>query len=153
MAIPNLQYRKDLVVMVAWDEETPGAYINWCGATSISLAITNNISEQTVADCDDWALPAKIIRAYGAQSVTATVNASLTRAGRDKLIRAVLDQRELPIRFHLIEAEAGEIEYIDGVGLLPSLNIDNIGSTDDNAVITYTLNISFKDGVTLDEAS
>lgn len=152
MAIPSLQYRKDLVVMVAWNPATPLVYTNWCGATSIGLSITNNISEQTVADCDDWSLPAQVIRAYGAQSVTATVNASLTKAGRDQLIRAALDQRELPIRFHLIEAETGEIEYIDGVGLLPSLNIDNIGSTDDNAVITYTLNISFKDGVELTEA-
>lgn len=152
MAIPSLQYRKDLVVMVAWDDATPAVYTNWCGATSISLSITNAISEQAVADCDNWSLPAKIIRAYGAQSVTATVNASLTRAGRDQLIRAVLDQRELPIRFHLIEASAGEIEYIDGVGLLPNLNVENIGSTDDNAVITYTLNISFKDGVELTEA-
>ena len=64
-----------------------------------------------------------------------------------------MDQRELPIRFHLIDAEAGEIEYIDGVALLPSLNIENIGATDDNAVITYTLNIDFKNGVELTEAS
>ncbi|MDN3712128.1 hypothetical protein QWZ10_10555 [Paracoccus cavernae] len=152
MAIPNLQYRKDLVVMVAWDAATPLTYTNWCGASGISLSITNAISEQTVADCDDWALPAQVIRAYGAQSVAATVNASLTRLGRDALIRAALDQRELPIRFHLVEAEAGEIQYIDGVGLLPQLNLDNIGSTDDNAVITYTLNISFKDGVELTDA-
>ena len=153
MAIPNLQYRKDLVVMVAWNATTPAVYTNWCGATGISLSINNNISEQTVADCEDWSLPAQIIRAYGAQSVTATINASLTRAGRDALIRAALDQRELPIRFHLIDADAGEIEYIDGIGLLPTLSIDNIGSTDDNAVITYTLNISFKDGVELTNAA
>lgn len=68
----------------------------------------------------------QIIKAYGAQSITASVAASLTKAGRDQLIRAALDQRELPIRFHLIAAEAGEIEYIDGVALLPSLNIENM---------------------------
>lgn len=89
MALPNLQYRKDLIVMASWDEVTPLEYKNWCGATGISLSLTNNVNETTVADCDDWSLPAQIIRAYGAQSVTATVNASLTRAGRDKLIRAV----------------------------------------------------------------
>ena len=153
MAIPSLQYRKDLVVMVAWDPATPLVYTNWCGATSISLTVTNATNEQTVADCDDWPLPAQIIKAYGAQSITASVAASLTKAGRDQLIRAALDQRELPIRFHLIDAEAGEIEYIDGVALLPSLNIENIGATDDNAVITYTLNIDFKNGVELTEAS
>jgi len=152
MAIPSLQYRKDLVVMVAWNEATPAVFSNWCGATSISLTVTNATSEQTVADCDDWSLPAQIIKAYGAQSITASVAASLTKAGRDQLLRAALDQRELPIRFHLIDADAGEIEYIDGVALLPSLNIDNIGSTDDNAVITYTLNIDFKNGVELTEA-
>lgn len=153
MAIPSLQYRKDLVVMVAWDPAAPLVYTNWCGATSISLTVTNATNEQTVADCDDWSLPAQIIKAYGAQSITASVAASLTKAGRDQLIRAALDQRELPIRFHLIDAEAGEIEYIDGVALLPSLNIENIGATDDNAVITYTLNIDFKNGVELTEAS
>ena len=153
MAIPSLQYRKDLVVMVAWDPAAPLVYTNWCGATSISLTVTNATNEQTVADCEDWSLPAQIIKAYGAQSITASVAASLTKAGRDQLIRAALDQRELPIRFHLIDAEAGEIEYIDGVALLPSLNIENIGATDDNAVITYTLNIDFKNGVELTEAS
>ena len=39
------------------------------------------------------------------------------------------------------------------MALLPSLNIENIGATDDNAVITYTLNIDFKNGVELTEAS
>lgn len=155
MALPNLQYRGDIVVMADWTA-TDGVgvtYTNWCGATGISLALTNNINETTVADCDDWSLPAQVIRAYGAQSVTATVAASLTRAGRDNLIRAVLGQRELPLRFHLVGAASGEIQYIDGVGLLPQLNIDNIGSPDDNAVITYSLNISFKDGVELTEAA
>ena len=119
MALPNLQYRGDVVVMADWTA-TDGVgvtYTNWCGATGISLALTNNINETTVADCDDWSLPAQVIRAYGAQSVTATVAASLTRAGRDNLIRAVLGQRELPLRFHLVGAESGEIQYIDGVGL------------------------------------
>ena len=154
MALPNLQYRGDIVVMADWTA-TDGVgvtYTNWCGATGISLALTNNINETTVADCDDWSLPAQVIRAYGAQSVTATVAASLTRAGRDNLIRAVLGQRELPLRFHLVGAESGEIQYIDGTGLLPQLNIDNIGSPDDNAVITSSLNVSFKDGVELTEA-
>ena len=155
MALPNLQYRGDIIVMADWTA-TDGVgvtYTNWCGATGISLALTNNINETTVADCDDWSLPAQVVRAYGAQSVTSTVAASLTRAGRDNLIRAVLGQRELPLRFHLVGAESGEIQYIDGVGLLPQLNIDNIGSPDDNAVITYSLNISFKDGVDLTEAA
>lgn len=139
--------------MVDWDGDGAGTYTNWCGASGISLNISNSISETTVADCDDWSLPAQIIRAYGAQSVTATVNASLTRAGRDRLLRAVKDQAELPIRFHMVDAAAGEVEYIDGIGLLPGLDIGGIGSTDDNAVITYTLNISFKDGVEFTDAT
>lgn len=150
MALPQLQYRKDIVVMVDWD--ATGTYVNWCGASGISLNINNNINETTVADCDDWSLPAVITKAYGAQSVTATVNASLTRAGRDKLLRAVKDQKELPIRFHLIDASAGEVEYIDGVGLLPSLDLGGIGAVEDQSVITYTLNVSFKDGVEFTDA-
>ena len=147
MALPQLQYRKDIVVMVDWDGAGAGTYTNWCGASGISLNISNNINETTVADCDNWALPAVITKAYGAQSVTATINASLTRAGRDKLLRAVKDQMELPIRFHMVGATSGEVEYIDGVGLLPSLDIGGIGAVEDQSVITYTLNISFRDGV------
>ena len=150
MALPQLQYRKDVVVMADWDGT--GTYTNWCGASGISLNITNNMSEQTIADCDDWSLPAVIVVAYGAQSVTATINASLTKAGRDKLLRAVKDQKELPIRFHLIDAAPGEVQYIDGVGLLPGLDIGGIGSTEDTAVITYTLNIRFKEGVEFTDA-
>lgn len=155
MALPNLQYRGDIVVMADWTatDGVGDTYTNWCGATGISLALTNNINETTVADCEDWSLPAQVILAYGAQSVTATVAASLTRAGRDDLIRAVLGQRELPLRFHLVGAGVGEIQYIDGTGLLPQLSIDNIGSPEDNAVITYSLNISFKDGVELTNAA
>lgn len=153
MSLPDLQYRKDIVVMVAWNPDQPGQYTNWCGATGIDLSIDNSISETTTYDCDDWSLPAQVQRAYGAQSVTATVNANLTRSGRDRLIRAAKDQRELPIRFHMIGATAGEIQYIDGVGLLPQLNISNIGGADDNTVITYTLNISFKNGVTFTDAT
>lgn len=149
MAIPSLQYRKDIVVMVDWDGIAPVTYTNWCGATGISLSITNAVSETPVTDCADWSLPVQILRAYGAQSVTATVNASLTRAGRDQLIRSILSQRELPIRFNFVDAATGEIEFIDGVGLLPQLDLENIGSNDDNAVIAYTLNISFKAGVTI----
>ena len=65
MAFPALQSRKDLVVMVAWNATTPAVYTNWCGATGIRLSINNNISEQVVADCEDWSLPAQIVRAYG----------------------------------------------------------------------------------------
>ena len=108
-----------------------------------------------------WLMPAKEADAvngitYNHDEVEAAWrawNASLTRAGRDALIRAAHAQRELPIRFHFVDAAVGEIEYIDGVGLLPSLSIDNIGSVDDNAVISYTLNISFKDGVELTNAA
>lgn len=151
MAEPILQYRKDVVVMVAWDPLSPTVFTNWCGATGITLAINNALSETTTADCDDWTLPPKTIAAYGAQTVTATVNANLTKTGRDRLIRAVTNQQELPIRFHLVDAVNPEIEFIDGVGLLPDLSIDNIGNMD-NAVITYTLNIRFKDGVEFTDA-
>lgn len=155
MATPTLQYRKDLIVMVDWDTPVADgasyAYANWCGATSITLSIDNPIQETTVADCDDWSLPAETIAAYGAQTVTSTVNAQLTKAGRDRLIRGLLAQKELPMRFHLIEATTGEIEYIDGIGLI-SGSIDNIGAVDNNSPITYSLNVRFKQGVELTDA-
>lgn len=148
MAIPNLQYRGDIIVMAAFDEASPNTMANWCGATSISLSISNAMQEQTIGDCDDWSLPPQVVRAYGAQSVNATVNATLTRTGRDALIRMVHAQREVPIRFHLVDAAAGQIEYIDGTGMFPDLTVDNIGNVD-GAAITYTLNIQFKAGVEL----
>ena len=41
---------------------------------------------------------------------------------------------------------------LDGVGLLPSLDLGGIGAVEDQSVITYTLNVSFKDGVEFTDA-
>lgn len=151
MALPNLQYRGDMVVHAALDPDQPDLFTPWCGASSISFSINNAMQEETLGDCDDWSLPPQVIRGYGAQSVDATVGASLTRAGRDALIRMVHAQREVPFRIEMVAAEAGEIGFIDGIGMFPGLSIDNIGNVDGTA-ITYTLNIQFKDGVELIEA-
>ncbi|TWI29739.1 hypothetical protein [Paracoccus sulfuroxidans] len=152
MAVPELQYRGDILVMVAWDPALPLAHVPWCGATSIDLTIDNEMKETKVGDCDDWSIPVVTSTAYGAQNVSATVNATLTRAGRDQLIRAVLDQRQLPMRFHLVGAATGEIEYIDGLAKLPSLNITALGNLEGDS-IAYTLNLRFDGGVEITEAA
>src|SRR5690606_5067549 len=106
----------------------------------------NAIQETQVGDCDDWTLPIQTIAAYGAQTVTATVNAQLAKSNRDYILRWAKDQLTLPVRFHLVDAETGEIEYIDGEGMLPTAGIEGIGNTDGSA-ITTTLSIRFKDGI------
>ena len=145
MALPVLHKRGDIVMMVAFDN--PTTYVNFCGATSISLNLENAVSEVRVGDCEDWSLPTRVIASYGAQTVNATVNAQLARSNRDRLLRWAKDQVALPVRLHVVSAPSGEVEYIDGMGMLATLNVENIGSTDDGAVVTTTLNIRFEDGV------
>lgn len=146
MALPEKHYRGDIVVMVDW-AATGGVgatWTNFCGATSVSLNLDNAVQEETVADCDDWSLPPQNVAEYGAQTWTVTINATLARQNRDKILRAAKDQKILPIRIHIVGAEAGEVEYIDGPLLLPSMAIDNIGNTDKQAV-TLTLTGRFKE--------
>lgn len=145
MALPVLHKRGDIVMMVAFNN--PMTYVNFCGATSISLNLENAVSEVRVGDCEDWSLPTRVIASYGAQTVNATVNAQLARSNRDRLLRWAKDQIALPVRLHIVSAPSGEVEYIDGMGMLATLNVENIGSTDDGAVVTTTLNIRFEDGV------
>lgn len=151
MAVPALHKRGDIVVMTAFD--SPSTFVNFCGATGISLNIENAVSETQVGDCDDWSLPIQTIAAYGAQTVNMTINAQLAKSNRDKLLRWAKDQLIVPIRVHFVDAASGEVEYIDGMGMLPTLGIENIGSTEANAVITTTLNIRFENGVEFTDAT
>jgi|GEM_PF-2000322 len=152
MAVPSLHYRGDIIVMVAWDSTTPLVFTNFCGANGVTLTIDNAIQETQVADCEDWSLPVQTQLAYGAQSVAMTINAQLAKSNRDKLLRWAKGQLTVPIRIHIVEAAATEVEYIDGEGMLPSLGLDGIGNTD-GAVITTTLNVRFKEGVEFTNAT
>lgn len=151
MAYPTLHRRGDIVVMADW--EGNDTFTNFCGATSISLNIENSVDETIVGDCDDWTLPTKTIAAYGAQTVTMTINAQLAASNRDKILRWAHDQLIVPIRVHIVDAASGEVEYIDGNAMLPTTAIDNIGSTDTNAIVTTTLNLRFEDGVEFTDAT
>ena len=59
---------------------------------------------------------------------------------------------EVPIRVHIVDAAAGDVEYIDGIGLLTTQNIEGIGNTE-NTPLTQTLNIRFKEGVEFTNAA
>lgn len=152
MALPELHYRGDIIVMVAWDPAAPETWVNFCGAEGGSLTIDNAVQEKAAGDCNDWGAPIKNILSYGAQSVTMNLNASLARSQRDKLLLWAKDQLSLPVRIHIVDAPVGETEYIDGIGMLPSLNIEGLGNVT-NEAITTTLNIRFKNGVDFTEAS
>lgn len=146
MALPEKHYRGDIVVMVDWTATNGvgSTWTNFCGATSVSLSLDNQVREETVADCDDWTLPPQNVAEYGAQTWNITINATLARQNRDKILRAAKDQKILPVRIHIVGAETGEVEYIDGPLILPTMSIDNIGNTDKQAV-TLTLTGRFKD--------
>ncbi|MFG6083920.1 hypothetical protein ACEUZ9_000155 [Paracoccus litorisediminis] len=152
MAVPSLHYRGDIIVMAAWAAATPLVFTNFCGADGVTLTIDNAIQETQVGDCDDWTLPIQTQLAYGAQSVSMTVNAQLAKSNRDKLLRWSKDQLVVPIRIHIVDAPTGEVEYIDGEGMLPSLGVEGIANTD-GSVIRISLNIRFKDGVEFTNAS
>jgi len=138
--------------MAAWTAAEPLVWTNFCGADGVTLTIDNAIQETQAGDCDDWSLPVQTLLAYGAQSVSMTVNAQLARSNRDKLLRWAKDQLTVPIRVHIVNAPTGEVEYIDGEGMLPSLGLDGIANTD-GAVIRTTLNIRFKEGVEFTDAT
>lgn len=154
MALPERHYRGDIVVMVDWTA-TNGVgttWTNFCGATSVSLNLDNQVQEETVADCDDWTLPPQNVAEYGAQTWNITINATLARQNRDKILRAAKDQKVVPVRIHIVGADTGEVEYIDGPLILPSLSIDNIGNTD-KQVVTLTLSGRFKEAPEFTDAA
>lgn len=146
MALPEKHYRGDIVVMVDWTatDGVGSTWANFCGATSVSLSVDNALTEETVADCDDWSLPPQTVSEYGAQTWNITINATMAKSNRDKILIAVKEQRLLPIRLHIVTAQSGDTEYIDGAILLPSMSIDNIGNTSKEAV-TLTLTGRFKE--------
>lgn len=154
MALPERHYRGDIIVMVDWTATggVGAAWTNFCGATSVSLTVDNAVQEEVVADCDDWTLPPQNVAEYGAQSWSITINGTLAKQNRDKILRAAADQVLLPIRVHIVGATAGEVEYIDGSLILPSLTIDNIANVD-RAAVSLTLNGRFKEAPELTDAA
>ena len=150
MALPTLSYRGDMIVMVDWTATSgsPGVtWVNFCGANGIDLTIDNAVQETVTADCTDWTLPPVTVAAYGAQTVTMSVNANVATANRDKLLRWAKDQLIRPVRVHIVQAAATEVEYIDGLAMLPSLSLGGLANTD-GSPLTITLNLRFRDGVT-----
>lgn len=149
MALPVLQYRKDALVMIDWTSTT-GTGVTWtnfCGASGVDLTIDNAVQETVVGDCDDWTLPPQTIAAYGAQTVTASIQASMTAMTRDKLLKAAKNQTLLPMRISFVGAASGEVQFIDGALMLPSLSINGMGNLDGQP-LAMTINARFKNGVT-----
>lgn len=149
MALPTLSYRGDMIVMVDWTATSgsPGTtWVNFCGANGIDLTIDNAVQETVTADCADWTLPPVTVAAYGAQTVTMSISASLAKENRDKLLRWAKDQLIRPVRVSIIGAASGEVEFIDGLAMLPSLSLGGLANTD-NSPLTTTLNLRFRDGV------
>lgn len=149
MALPTLLLKKDALVMVDWTSTTGVgiAWRNFCGASSVSLTIDNAVQETVVSDCDDWTLPPVTIAAYGAQTVTASIEATMTVETRNKLLLAAKNQLLLPVRISFPGAVTGEIQFIDGALMLPSLTINGLANNDGQP-LAMTINGRFKSGVT-----
>lgn len=154
MALPNRHYRGDIVVMVDWTATggVGATWTNFCGATNVTLTVDNAVQEEVVADCDDWTLPPQNVVEYGAQSWTISIDGTLAAQNRDKLLRAAKDQVLLPIRVHIVGAITGEVEYIDGAIILPSLSIGNIGNVD-RAAVSMTISGRFKEAPEFTDAT
>ncbi|TRD21911.1 hypothetical protein [Palleronia caenipelagi] len=148
MGNPTLAYRGDILVMVAFDPEIPNAFVNFCGATGISLEITNEILSEKIGDCEDWSASIQTIKAYGAQDSRATFNGKWAQQNHGKVLRWVLDQKMLPVRVHFVTAGAGDVEYIDGIALATSTELGDIGNVEGNS-ISRNLSLEFSGKLTL----
>ena len=146
MALATLQFKKDLIVRWAPNAAQPAAFSNFCGATGGTLRISNAIQETTNSDCQDWSKPPVTEAAYGAQTATLSLTANFAVENRDKLLRWALDQLLIPLQVQVVGAAVGEIEYLDGIGMLPSLDIGGIANQAGD-VLTTSLDIRFKAGV------
>lgn len=140
MALPERHYRGDIIVRVdfAATDVAAASFNPFCGATSFDLTIDNAIREETVADCEDWTLPAQNIATYGAQTWSFSLGATLAKGNRDRLLRAVSDQDLLAVEIEFVDAKAGEIRFVRGMVLLPTFSISNIANVD-GAAITASL--------------
>jgi hypothetical protein len=148
MSEPNLAYRGDIVVMVAFDPAKPNDFINFCGSTGISLEITNEIVSEKVGDCQDWSAKVKVLKKYGAQDAKATFNGKWAKQNHSKVLRWAVDQMELPVRVHYVGVAAGEVEYLAGKALCTSTDLGDIGNLEGNSV-TRNLSIEFNGGIEL----
>ena len=145
MALPVRAYRKDIALMVAFNPAQPAQFTTFCGATSVSFSLTNEIQTERVADCDDLTAAVQTIKEYGAQDVSATINGTWARQNHTLAWRWAKDQLRLPVRLHFANAEAGDIEYIDGVALLSGFTLDNIMNID-GATVSRNITIEFDGG-------
>ncbi len=131
MSLPDTGDRGDIVVQVEFDPvNLPGVYTNWCGATGFNLQITNEVTSQKVGDCDNWGLPIQNQKNYGAQNVTASMDATWTAATHLHTSDWALNQKKLRTRIHFPNALAGQVERYDGVGLLTGLTLDGVGNVE-----------------------
>lgn len=148
MAKPTLAYRGDVIVMVAFDPAQPDTFTNFCGATGISLEITNEIISEKIGDCDDWSAVIETVKAYGGQDAKASFNGKWAKQNHSKVLRWVVDQMKLPVRIHFVNVEVGEVEYIDGTALATSTDLGEIGNVDGNS-ISRNLSVEFDGTVAL----
>ena len=146
MTLPNIGTRKDAVVMIAFDTNSPSTFTNACGCKNFNIDVNNEIHSEKVGDCEDWEKPIETLKSYSAQNVTASMDATWSSKTHVKMSAWAMNQLYLPVRIHFPFAASGEIEYYDGVALLTSLNIANIGNTD-GAPITESISLEFDGGL------
>jgi len=135
MALPKTGGRSAAVVMVEFDPvgET-GVYTNWCGAKNFTLTVDNEIQSEKLGDCEDWSAPILTVKEYSGQNITASMDATWTAATHKLTSEWALGQKKLNVRVHFPGAILGEVEYYDGVAMLSSLALGEIGNLDGNKI-------------------
>jgi len=141
MALPTRAGRGDIVLMVNW-AGTGTTFTNFCGASGITLTLNNEIQSENVGDCLDWTLPVVVVKEYGAQNASATINGTWAAENNDDVLLWALEQKKLPVRIHFVNAAVGKIEYLDGVAMLASTDISDIGNVT-GAKVSRALQIEF----------
>ena len=148
MTTPDIGDRGDIVVQVEFDPTgAAGVYTNWCGATNFGFKIANEINKTVVGDCDDWGLPLVNKKSYGAQDVTANMDATWTAATHAKTQDWALSQLKKKVRILFPNATSGQVSMYDGTALLAGLDLDGIANLTGDSQ-TETVSLEFDGAVT-----
>ncbi|MEO0343016.1 MAG: phage tail tube protein [Pseudomonadota bacterium] len=156
MALPVTGTRGDIVVQVEFDPVgAAGTYTNACGVTSASFEISNDIISFDVGDCDDWSASVQKVKNYGAQDVTMSIDATWSAAQHVQMIDWAsrnINEGQLNLRLLYPNATTGQVSMIDGLALMETLTLDNVGNVEGNPQ-TENISLQFSGGITVTKAS
>jgi hypothetical protein len=148
MAKPVLGKLGDIIVEVEFDPVgAPGVYTAWCGATSASLSIKNDIVATKVIDCADLTAVVQTEKLYGAQDVSISIDANWTAATHKEAVDWALNQKSLNVQVRYPNAASGQPSTLTGIALIEGLDLGEIMNPDGNPQ-SQQVSLQFSGGVT-----